>query len=238
MSMTASYPAPLAVLVAAFLAGAAPAAAQAGHGSGISIYLMAGAQRIDPGALNHDLANRGQPVFGKTYASVGGGANLSLGRFVLGLEGAGLVQDQAESTAFDRTLSGGYALADVGYRVISADRFSLYPLVGVGGGGISFNTRRQGAPTFGQLLGSPDWEARLSSAQMVLQAGVGGDVVLWAGEKHGKPRHVSIGLRAGYTFAPVVGAWRLGSTDVVGGPDVKMQGPFARITIGFGGRVH
>lgn len=203
---------------------------------GFSIFVMAGAQRIRTGALNGDLAARGQPGFEHTFASLGAGVQASLGRVLLGLEGAGLVERRAESVQFDRTLSGGYGMADVGYAVLDSRHVRLYPMAGIGVGGVTFASRRQGVPTFGDLLDSPDWAARLSSVELVLQAAVGGDYVVWTGERDGKSRHLSVGVRAGYTFAPAAGAWRLGGTRVVGGPAVRIEGAYARLVVSFGGQ--
>lgn len=232
-----------AAAVALVLSPLAPArlAAQAPEPDGatfrsLSIYLMAGAQRIQTGALNRDLAARSQPGFDRTFASLGGGVELSLGHVLLGLEGAGLVERRAESVEFERTLAGGYGLANVGYAVVDSRHVRLYPMAGIGVGGVTFGSRRQGVPAFGDLLDSPDWAARLTGVEMVLQAAVGADYVLWSGERKGKRRHVSMGVRAGYTFAPAVGGWRLDGTRVVGGPAVRIEGAYVRLAVAFGGQ--
>jgi hypothetical protein len=52
----------------------------------------------------------------------------------------------------------------------------------------------------------------------------------------GGRRGVNVGLRAGWTFAPLDSEWAFGRNDVADGPEGGFTGPYIRLSVGGGSR--
>ena len=73
-----------------------------------------------------------------------------------------------------------------------------------------------------------------------LNLAVGADYILKLGEddedEDGDDEGgLMIGVRAGYTVAPIKGDWDLGGYEISGGPDNPITGPYIRFMVGGGG---
>lgn len=195
-------------------------------------FFMIGAQQLDLDPLNERLTDAGYAEFDDVALTLGGGGFFRRGRLILGGEGHGVLGSSETTTDGElrSTLSGGYGLLDLGYAVVEGGGLLVYPMIGVGGGGMSLAIEERSTPTFDDVLEQPRRGVRLNQAQFLLAAGVGVDQLF------GGRRGVNVGLRAGWTFAPLDSEWAFGRNDVAGGPEGGFTGPYIRLSVGGGSR--
>jgi len=228
----------IAVFLILFL-GAALASAQGvsrkagGAGGG---GFMFGANRFDLTALNDKLKAKGFESLGEGQVFFGGGGyGLIRGRILLGGEGGGFTRDVVSDTQ-KATLSGGYGFFNVGYVIFSTGNLKLFPLLGIGGGGFSLRiAERRKSLTFDQVLEEPGQETNMTTGGFLFSFALGADFLLALGEDEEGKGGLLLGIRAGYTFSPTKADWKMGDMDVLGGPDVRMTGPYVHLLLGGGG---
>jgi hypothetical protein len=212
---------------------APPAPQNGGRG-----WFAIGVQQADIGDLNDALARRSLPTYSKSFLSLGGGGHAIRDRLLIGGEGHALLQaDETSADGLLRTsLLGGYGLFDLGYQVVQARRLAVYPMVGIGGGALSLKILERDPPVFDDLLRNPRRGTSVSTAGLLLNAGVGANWLFPA--RPGRRGGFSVGVHAGWMFAPLEARWFVNGTnaDVANGPDARMTGGWFRVSIGGGTR--
>lgn len=203
-------------------------------------FLTVGWRQIDVDELNASLAAAGYPEVADDFISVGGGVQLIAGRVMIGVEGFGLIGTEAEVSRgeFDATLAGGHGAVSIGLAAIATPHFRLYPMASLGGGAMTLDIIEAGRVSFDEVLVEPRRGSHLSQASLLAGAGLGADLMVPFGAGG---RLLTIGLAGGYTFAPWTSRWYLsrdnsGSASVTDGPDLGIEGPYAKLTLGFGWR--
>lgn len=217
---------PSAVLIlAALLAGGAlvPASAQDGG----RLFFSAGVQTTDIDELNALLSSEGLPTLDDRHVTLGVGVDRRSGPWLLGAEAVMLQAEEESGDAFERSLDGRYAVLQAGYVVPLAAGVRIYPLAGVGLSDLDFTTSQEGSVPFDDLLEGPGPGSQVTTGGLVLQPGLGVDLV---------GTGFTVGLRGGWTFAPGEADWEAADVDVEDGPDVGMEGLFLRASIGFSDR--
>jgi hypothetical protein len=224
---------------------ATPLTAQTG-GRG---FFMVGGQELDVAALNETLAANGYPTFHDRMISFGVGGLRSWGRVLLGGEGHALIGGE-ETTADGSHLSrmgGGYGAVHLGLDLRPSPRVSLYPLLGLGAGGLSLQIMERGTPTFDEVMASPGRTVNMVRGSLLVTAGVGLDYVVAPGRPQPRPRAargprpaqtrggLAVGVRAGYAEAVMEDRWRTDYGDIAGGPGGAPAGWHLRVAIGGGG---
>lgn len=199
-------------------------------------YFMIGACILDLGDLNTRLVDNGYTEMSDNIFSMGGGGHAIINRIIIGGEGQALIGNKETSATYKTSLGGGYGFFNLGYIVYSNSSLRIYPLLGIGGGGISLGISEQGtAPTFDEVLEDPKRNADLFTGGLLLNLAVGAEYFLKTGADDKGNRGWIFGIRTGYTLTPVQGDWHMEMTEVSGGPDLGITGPYLRIMIGGGG---
>jgi len=234
---------PLAALVMAIGATASPAQGQAqstapGLRPDAQGYLLAGGMRVDLDGLNAALGARGFEELASDMATVGGGGHVTLGRWVLGGEGVGLVPRESDNAGrtWRARVSGGSGVFNVGYLVVRSGGTSLYPLAGIGAGAVVLQMVERSSPTFDDVIDNPGRESTITQVVMLLQPALALDHFVPVRRVDGVDAGVLVGIRAGYTFTPVTSDFYLDQVRLPGGPEQGMEGPFVRVVIGGGTR--
>jgi hypothetical protein len=223
-----------------FLLGAPSAAAQEppdttgatlrhtpGGGGG---FFALGVNATTLGPLNDRLRRAGYPTFPSELVAIGGGGyGVVANRLLIGGEGYGLVAPSRGYQGRDVSVGGGYGLFTLGYRLRPADEVRAYPLVGVGGGGLSLDIGGTGADRFGDVLDDPNRAATLEKGGVLVSLG-GGLEYRFSGADD--PGGFQVGLRAGYLFSPYDTDWTLSEDRLSGGPDATLGGLFVRLLVG------
>jgi len=201
-------------------------------------YMLIGGVSLDMDGLNSSLGAQGFGNLEGEMLSIGGGGHVLFGRWLLGAEGFGLFPREAENNAGDwrARVSGGGGVVNVGYAVVRTEQTSIYPMLGLGGGGLTLELNETGTPTFDEVLTDPRRGSTLNRVLMIVQPAVGLDHFIPAGEVDGMLAGALVGLRIGYTFTPFTSDWYLDTARLAGSPDQGMEGAFIRVVIGGGSR--
>jgi hypothetical protein len=228
---------------ALFLGSAQPGAAQApaaqepeGEPTSGRGFFQTGYLGLDPEDLNVSLNDVGLPDIASGFVTFGGGGYGQRGLFLIGGEGHAIV-DQEEATPngeFQLSAGGGYGLFRIGYLAYSEGQLDLFPLFGIGGGGLSVNIKGRSAPTFDQVLEAPARSSSLATGGFLLDASIGLNYrIVLSDEEESSRGGLVVGAQAGYIFEPGGSSWTLdGLNNVAGGPDLKLQGFHFRASIG------
>ena len=210
------------------------------HGASGRGAFQVGYMTLDLGELNTSLVAAGLPQLEEQYLTLGGSGFGAIGRFMIGGEGAGLIgQHRATPTgSYDVSLDGGYGLFRIGYNVVTSEVLDVYPTLGIGGAGTQLEIKGRSAPTFGEVITDPARSSRLTNGGFLLAVGVDADYRVNLGTgPNGEYGGMLIGISTGYLFCPQVSDWTLdGMNSVAGGPRVKVEGFYVKLSIGGWGR--
>lgn len=231
--------------VGAALVVAASASAQgAGLGPGApfrALVLTTGMSTMSVDALNARMTPSQFAPLSNDAVSYGASGHVAIGRALIGAEVARLAfGEEGRDNGRTDELSAIQGLATAGYAIVSSERLTVFPQLGVGLGRLQLSLRdRSGAatssttPTFDEVAQAPGAESRLSGRHLVYAFGGGADyLVSHAGASMG----VVLGVRAGMLASPNRTTWMLGARRVVAGPDAAAGGPYVRFVLGLGGR--
>jgi opacity protein-like surface antigen len=207
-------------------------------------YVSLGVGSLDLGALNDRLVGNGYPSSPEHLFAIGGGGHGIGRRWVIGGEGQGLIGRTKDATRGGRndesTVTAGYGLFNLGYAVVKQRDLHVYPLVGIGGGGVSLRINERSSPTFDEVLADPGRGVNVSTGGLLVQVGVGADklFVRRRGERDGRPYEsgLVLGVRAGYILMPYQADWAIDGTRVPGGPSADIAGPYVHVIVGGGGK--
>ena len=201
-------------------------------------YFMIGWNNLQCEPLNASLQALGYPTFSQPALGFGGGGHFVLGRVLLGGEGHALKTEEAyvplPSGAYHATLEAGYGMFNVGYLLATRRQFMPYVMGGIGGGDLRLKINPSLAPKFDDVLQQPGRSAKLTHGGLLLMAALGWET--WFGVHHDRADFtgVMLGVRGGYVYSPVSGAWHLDEQKLSGGPNYAFNGSFLRILLGIG----
>ena len=195
-------------------------------------YFGAGWATLDLDELNGRLAAQPEPysAFPEDMLALGVGGHVRFQRFLLGGEGQALIAtDEADFSDQRRArLSGFFAALTLGYAVVATPALDVYPLLQLGGGGVSMEIEERGDQGFDEVLSDPGLSTTITNSTFLGGAGLGLDYAFGNG--------LLIGVRGSYNVTPGADNWKGDERDILGGPDVELTGPVLRVMVGFGGR--
>ncbi|MSR82913.1 MAG: hypothetical protein EXS58_08300 [Candidatus Latescibacteria bacterium] len=209
-------------------------------------YFQLGAGQMDTGELNTILGKAGYSVLTRSplndmsnsYISFGLGTHGVINGVLIGWELNGLTSRETTNAAstYRVTLGGGYGFVNVGYLAYSMEGLDIYPMIGIGGGGVHLRMASRRTLSFPQVVASPDQAVDLNTGGFLLNPSLGLDYMLSLSGDEKRENGVIFGLRLGYVLSPLTGAWKVDQTDVAGGPQASVAGPYVRLTVGLGSR--
>ena len=208
--------------------------AREGGGMG---YSMFGWGTLDIEALNSRLESKGYSSMSDNFFSVGGGGHgIINNKVIIGGEGHTLLGEEITSGNYKNSINVGYGFFNVGYIVYSKKQLRLYPLLGIGGGGINLKIKEKPVSlSFDDVLNDPERSVELSTGGFLLSFAVGMDYLLLLGGDEEGEGGLVFGLRAGYTLSPFKRGWEMDEIEISGAPDIGITGPFIRLMFGGGG---
>lgn len=205
------------------------------EGSGMG-YFMIGFQNSDIDAIGSRLEDNGYPSLSDRFLTLGGGGQGMINKLLIGGEGHALIGESTTQNHVKTQISGGFGLFNIGYAAVATKQMRLYPMLGLGGGGLSLSLLdKSEVPTFDQVLKNPKRGAQLSTAGFLLSLSLGADYLFIMEENADGIGGLIFGVRLGYMFAPVKGDWLLDDVEISEGPEIGVTGPFIRLAIGGGG---
>lgn len=210
----------------------APAAKESG-GMG---YSMFGRSIIDIKDLNAKLESKGYSKISDNFFSVGGGGHSIINnRFIIGGEGHSLLGEKVTSGNYTNSIYIIYGFFNLGYIVYSIKDFRVYPLLGLGVGGMNLKiTEKLTSLSIDDVLDVPTRGVEISTGGFLLDLALGIDYLLKFGGDEKERGGMILGLRAGYTLSPFKGGWQMDEIEISGAPEIGIKGPYIRLMIGGG----
>ena len=199
-------------------------------------YSMFGRSTIDIKDLNARLESKGFSPMSDQFFSVGGGGHAIVNsRWIIGGEGQALLGDEVISGNYKNSLNISYAFFNLGYIVYSIKGLSVYPLLGIGAGGMNLKiAEKVTALTLDEVLADPERGVELSTGGLLLNLAVGIDYLLALGKDEKERGGFLLGFRAGYTLSPFKGSWTLDEIEISDAPELGITGPYLSIIFGGG----
>jgi len=200
-------------------------------------YFQTGYAIFNHGNLNDLLKASGMPELENGSLSFGGGGHSIIHNFIIGGEGHGLVGNTSENARYAVSQSGGYGFLNLGYLILQKPSFTLYPLLGIGGGGSTVTiTDKSNLPgSFNDLLANPKQQSNISKGSFMLNFSIGADYFVAGTKSKNSYGGFMLGLRLGYLLEVNKNKWDIDNQELSGGPDAGISGPFVRLTFGGGG---
>lgn len=201
-------------------------------------YFMIGGSALDIDALNSSLGQKGYSEFSDSFISFGGGGFVEVSdKFLLGIEGQFLIGGKESSVIggdnYSSRIIGGYGFINTGYLVYSSDSLDLFPILGIGFGGMGYNIVQT---SFDNIHDNPRGNPFLATYSFLLNFAIGTDYKIKLSGNDAEEKYFTLGLRGGYAFAPFNSSWYQDEFRLSGAPDGGISGPYFCLTIGGAGR--
>ncbi len=225
------------VLIFAYLIVPSTGEADGKHivGGGMGYFSIGGCKLVIDD-LNTRLKNKNYPEFEDRFFSMGGGGVGIVHRLMIGGEGHGMINKSITSGDYDVSLAAGSGFFDIGYIAYATRGFFIYPMLGIGGGGMTLKMiNTSGDPSFDDILTNPSRMVILTAGGLLLDLSLGMNFVFSKATNEYSGGGFMFGVRVGYTFTPVKDDWRLEEMKITGGPETGIIGPYIRFQIGGGG---
>jgi hypothetical protein len=203
-----------------------------GEGRG---YFMVGGSKLNVKPLNNRFRKHDYSSISGNFLTLGGGGYGVFRRFLIGGEGHGYLGSDASSQAYRTSVMGGAGFFNLGYTMYSENNWLIYPMFGLGFGGVQLEIRERTSPSFDDILNDPRHGSNLFTGGFLMSFSLGADYLMILKEDEKKAGGIVVGIRAGYTFAPMTGDWMLDEQSIGRGPKIGLTGPFVRLSIGGGG---
>lgn len=193
-----------------------------------------GYMNIDASGFQQFLPE-GAPSLSNNYLLIGGEGYGIFNRFLLGGSGFGLTGDQVTFTQggepeIRATLGGGAGFFNLGYTIISNTNWMVFPMLGIGGGGVGMNLSPRQDISRDQIQKGDFVETNVGQGSFMLDFMVGADFFPFQGGQG-----LKVGVRAGYIWAVNRGDWSYSGGAVTGANNDGISGFHFSLTIGGGG---
>lgn len=200
-----------------------------------------GVMFIDVGSINNYLKPAGYTVVDSTFSTIGGGGyGLVNGRLLLGGSGYAVLANTTESTSVKGKVSGGYGFFEVGYAVFKMDNFSLFPVLGIGGGGMSFDLvpLASNSLRFYDILLDPKRSSKLSCGSFALELALQNTFTLTVVEEKNEDKIEAFKMGGAIKLGMIYDLnndWSMDEFEVSSAPKIPREKYFINFTILFGG---
>jgi opacity protein-like surface antigen len=189
---------------------------------GGSGHFSVGTTFLDYSSVNTYLRSKRLPAFASTSLNIGGGGLGIFNSFILGGEGGAVTASSVANINGQATVSAGFGMFNIGYAFPLKSRFLVYPLIGLGWGGSSFNVKYAGG-----------LEEKYEATKFFISSELNCELFSFADE-NGKGGFKT-GICIGYLFNPQTDPWKEASFGYTSVANTFMNGPYFKIKIGGGG---
>jgi len=193
--------------------------------SGASFAVLWEMQPTDISEFNDLMQQQGFEQFAEPQSHFGVYLSLQLSKIILSMSAAS-TRDKRNNDQIETSLSATTFQFDIGYDIIKAPQYSIYPFAGVKTNSFSYIRRETIVnPIFATYLSSQITEKQMNFDKTGLNLGIGFTF----------QNVIQIGMKVGYIVRLGDGKWSVhnGQTDLTDAP--KMESSlYAQITVGIG----
>ncbi|MEN3038986.1 MAG: hypothetical protein ABDI07_07545 [Candidatus Kryptonium sp.] len=189
-------------------------------------YFTVGVNFLNLDEINRILKTHDYAQFKSNFLTIGGAGGFAFNRILIGGEGFALIGQKQDKRNYRSLLSGGGGFFNAGYIVYERKNFQIYPMIGIGGGGLNLKLVDKRERSFNEAIANPKSFDASNSMFMI-------DV---SGGLNWKFGYFIVGIKTGYVFSPAVGSWKTGG-EVELQESVKqgINGFYFRVSVGGGG---
>jgi len=203
-------------------------------------YLGIGLSVLNLSALQEQLRASSiiYPALTENMFQFGAGGLFTIRNWIISGEGAGLSTTGQSNDGYESKLTGGYVKLETGYVMYRNKRWTVFPLIGIGGGILEFRINREvNNQPFGDILDKPMTGTMLTSNNLFASAVLGADYQITVSSEDADEGNIVVGFRAGYNTPLKVYDWKISgtSTTLADGPDTGLEGMFISIIVGISG---
>ncbi len=121
--------------------------------------------------------------------------------------------------------------------MVDKSDFYLYPLIGIGGGGLSLSFKDPAEASFEEVLKDHRRYSVLTTGLLLFHASIGMDWMWIIRSRQHYSGGFVFGLRAGYIFSATEANWSIkGNVQAKDGPNIDLSGFYLQLAIGGGGK--
>lgn len=190
--------------------------------------------------LNSTLSPLGYQKVPEQFFTLGGIAQLTISRVVLGLEGTWLWGAGRVATVGGNSLRNSFSafrsVGILGYLVYAGERLEIFPYIGGGFAGYNLIMTNTATDSFGNIAATGQRSAILSSLSFLFTPGVQLTYRVPFDITNKGVLGIVVGTKAGYDFGFLQSNWVSGGindlTPVNGGPKTLLAGPYAQLLLG------
>jgi len=190
--------------------------------------------------LNGQLGQKGYQGAPENFFSIGGTAQVSLNRILLGVDGAWLYGQSRDSTIGTNNMRTSFSALKlqgiIGFLFYTSDHLDIAPYVGVGVAGYNLLVTNTQSDTFDNVMTTGQRGAVLSSLSLLVSPGIQVTYRLPILAADKGVFGLALGVKAGYDFAFLRSQWFAGGINemipVTNGPNVYLTGPYAQVMLG------
>lgn len=192
-------------------------------------YFTVGVNFLNLDEINQALKTNDYAQFKSNFLTVGGAGGFAFNRILIGGEGFALMAQKQDKRNYRSLLSGGGGFFNVGYIVYERKNLQVYPMIGIGGGGLNLKLIDKRERSFNEAIANPK---SFDASNSMFMIDISGGLNL----KFGRFGYFIVGIRTGYVFSPAVGSWKTGG-EVELQESVKqgINGFYFRVSVGGGG---
>ncbi|HPG42127.1 MAG TPA: hypothetical protein PLP19_07960 [bacterium] len=203
-------------------------------------YLGIGLSILNLSALQEQLRASSiiYPALSENMFQFGAGGLFTIRNWIISGEGAGLSTTGQSNDGYKSKLSGGYVKLETGYVMYRNKHWTVFPLIGIGGGVLEFRINKEiNDQPFGEILDKPVTGTMLTSNNLFASAVLGADYQISVSSEDSDEGNIVIGLRAGYNVPIKVFDWKIAGTEttLTDGPETGLEGMFISIVVGISG---
>ena len=202
-------------------------------------YIVLETNHTDLRELNSAFRKKGYSSLPETIYGIGAGGYSSYKCGIL-WEGYAsvLVPRSRNSTIGDAryttSLNGTYGVYNIGYPVWSKNGLTIFPLAGIGIGGLWLRIKDREKRPFDDILENPLESMKETTIEtkgiFIFNFAIGIEKSFRHREEKTKDRLLMAGIRLGYRYCPGDHEW----SDISGGPDTSFTGPYCLFLFGGG----
>ena len=202
--------------------------------------LTLGWENLSLSDLNSTLTPRGYQAVPENFFTIGGTAQITISRVVLGVEGTWLWGTGRDGNVAGNTIRNSFSafrgLGLIGYLIYTSDRFDVFPYIGGGFAGYNLIMTNTMGDTFGNIASTGQRGAVLSSLSFLMTGGVQVTYRIPVIVTDKGVFGLVLGAKGGYDVAFAQSNWAMGGVNdfvpVSGGPKTPLTGPYAQALIG------
>lgn len=202
--------------------------------------LTLGWQYMPLSDLNGTLAGKGYQPAPEHFFTLGAVGQITISRFVLGLEGTWLWGASRESAIGGNTIRNSFSafrgLGIIGYLIYTSEHLDIFPYIGGGLAGYNLIMTNTTGDTFGNVITTGQRGAVLSSLSLLMTAGIQLTYRIPVLTTDKGIFGLALGGKGGYDVAFLQSNWAMGGINdliaISGGPRTPLTGPYAQALIG------